>query len=142
MNKVPYRPNRIPRGIRNNNPGNLIISRIPWKGKVPVKENSDKKFEQFYKMVFGIRAMIMDIKNDIVKKELDTIQKLISVYAPPNENDTISYIKSVSEQTGINKDDTIIVERDIFPLVKAISFHENGGHFITNEQIEEAYGML
>jgi hypothetical protein len=34
-----------PRGWRNNNPGNVVISSAKWVGKVEF--NSDGKFEQF-----------------------------------------------------------------------------------------------
>lgn len=135
---------KVPRGIRNKNPGNLIISAIPWYGKVPVNKNTDGKFEQFVMMEFGIRAMMMDIRSDIRKKGMDTVQKLISSYAPPNENDTKSYINAVAKSIGIGKDNPLTSDRKtLTDLVGAIIQHENGGMWgITEEQINRAYDLL
>ena len=134
---------KLPRGIRNCNPGNLVISKIPWNGKVPKKDNTDGHFEQFISMEYGIRAMIMDLRGDIMKDGLNTIEKLISSYAPDNENDTVAYIKVVAKRTGIKFNEKMIADKStIFKLVEAISFHENGGAFLTNEMIERAWEML
>jgi hypothetical protein len=134
---------KLPRGIRNCNPGNLVISKIPWNGKVPKKDNTDGHFEQFISMEYGIRAMIMDLRGDIMKDGLDTIEKLIRVYAPKFENNTEAYIKVVVKRTGIKRNEKLITDKStIFKLVEAISFHENGGSYITNEQIEKAWEML
>jgi len=134
MNKM------IPRGIRNNNPGNLVISRIPWKGKVPVNQNTDGVFEQFTQMEYGIRAMIMDIRNDIKKYGLDTIRKLLTEYT---KTDLESYVKTVCRITGHKENDKIIPDEDtICALIAAMSFVENGGYYITDEQITKAWGMM
>lgn len=134
MNKM------IPRGIRNNNPGNLVISRIPWKGKVPVNQNTDGVFEQFTQMEYGIRAMMMDIRNDIKKDGLDTVRKLLNEYT---KTDLESYIKTVCRITGHKENDKIIPDEDtICALIAAMSFVENGGYYITDEQITKAWGMM
>jgi hypothetical protein len=130
----------IPRGIRNNNPGNLVISRIPWKGKVPVKQNTDGVFEQFTKMEYGIRAMMMDLCNDIKKDSLNTVRKLLTEYT---KTDLESYIKTVCRITGLKENDKLIPGEDtIFSLISAMSFVENGGYHITDEQINRAWEML
>jgi hypothetical protein len=49
----------------------------------------------------------------------------------------------VAKRTGIKFNEKIITDKStIFKLVEAISFHENGGAFLTNEQIEKAWEML
>ena len=45
-----------PRGLRNNNPGNLRLSGDRWKGLRPVQ--TDKEFFQFTDMRYGYRAML------------------------------------------------------------------------------------
>jgi hypothetical protein len=139
----------IPRGIRNNNPGNLTKTSIKWKGKVPHSENTDSRFEQFRDtngvegIVWGIRAMIMDIRSDIVKKKQDTIRKLITSYAPSFENNTIAYINAVAKRTGIDADERLIPDiNTLSRITEAISFHENGGSYITMDQIHNAWGLL
>ncbi len=130
----------IPRGIRNCNPGNLVISRIPWKGKVPVKQNTDGVFEQFTKMEYGIRAMMMDLRNDITKDGLNTIRKLLTEYT---KTDLESYIKTVCKITGMKEHDKITADEDtICDLIAAFSFVENGGYYITEQQIKAAWEML
>lgn len=126
-----------PRGIRNNNPGNLVLTSIAWKGKVPVAQNTDKKFEQFTKPLWGIRAMFMDVRGDIEKDGLSTIRKLITAYAPPHENDTAAYIKSVVNQVGIGAD-TKIQPGSYLKLLKAIIQHENGKQPYSDALINEA----
>jgi hypothetical protein len=65
------------------------------------------------------------------------------VYAPKFENNTEAYIKVVVKRTGIKRNEKLITDKStIFKLVEAISFHENGGAFLTNEQIEKAWEML
>ena len=130
----------IPRGIRNNNPGNLVKTSIKWLGKV---NSTDSRFERFDTIEHGIRAMLMDIRSDIRKKEQNTIRKLISSYAPPNENNTIAYINAVAHRTGIDADERLSPdESTLCRLAEAISFHENGGCYITMGQIHMAWGMM
>ncbi len=85
----------LPRGIRNNNPLNIRIGNN-WLGeKVP---NTDGTFEQFVSMPYGIRAALKIIYNYMTKYNLKTIAKIISRWAPRNENNTARYIKYVSKR--------------------------------------------
>ena len=86
----------IPRGFRNNNPGNIRISDMPWRGKTPRQDNTDGAFEQFTSMAYGVRAMTILLRTYIKRKKLDTIEKIIPVYAPATENDVETYIQVVS----------------------------------------------
>jgi hypothetical protein len=77
-------------------------------------------------MAFGIRAMLLDIIGKH-KRGLDTIQELISVWAPPVENDTSGYINSVATRTGIAKNVVFMPTKDNFiKIVKAMAYSENG----------------
>lgn len=127
----------LPRGIRNNNPCNLIKTNNNWIGKIEHGKSNDKVFEQFTTMVTGIRAGVIDIVGDI-KKGKNTIEKLINEFAPPSENNTKKYIQTVSNKLKINKNDEIEVnEKTIFEIIKAIIRIENGrlGTIVTDEQI-------
>lgn len=136
----------LPRGIRNNNPGNLVITSIKWKGKLPKEQNTDGKFEQFESLNFGLRALALDIANDIKKNKLDTIQKLITAYAPPKENDTDAYISAVSKATGHAPGEKISAEfKTIAALIKVITNVENGkkaAELITDEDIKNSLTTL
>jgi hypothetical protein len=117
------------RGIRNNNPGNLKLTGINWQGKIPKSKNTDENhlFEQFTTMSYGIRAMLRDIVHDIDKGK-NTIRKLISEFAPIDENNTERYIQVVSSSLGFHADSPIkSIDNDyLFRLAKAIIKHENG----------------
>lgn len=117
----------LARGIRNNNPGNLVITSIAWQGKIPSKSNTDGKFEQFETMELGIRAMFKDLVNDINKGK-NTVRKLINEYAPPSENNTSQYIKDVCQSIGVKADDVItsINQEFLLKLGKSIIRKENG----------------
>lgn len=117
----------LSRGLRNNNPGNLIKTNLPWKGKVPHDKNPDERFEQFTSIVWGLRAMIMDVVGDITTKGQNTIRKLITKYAPAHENDTEAYINGVARQIGITPDAIIDVKQPIIQkLILAMVKIENG----------------
>ncbi len=118
---------QLSRGLRNNNPGNLVKTNIAWQGKVPHDKNTDTRFEQFTTMVWGLRAMILDVVGDITKKGQNTIRELISKYAPAHENDTEAYIKGVAKQVGISPDAIIEVKEPIIQkLILAMVKIENG----------------
>lgn len=119
------------RGIRNNNPGNLVKTSIPWTGKVPAEQNTDSRFEQFRDYngvpghIWGLRALFKDVRGDVERKGLNTIRRLIGTYAPPHENNTAAYIATVAAAVGISADAPIAATH--YPaLVAAIVKHENG----------------
>lgn len=115
------------RAIRNNNPGNLVITGIDWDGKIPVTQNTDGKFEQFQYYWQGVRAMIKDIINDITQDGANSIRALILRYAPPEENSTNQYIDFVAEQTGFGADQKLDVDASaLYTLVSALVLYETG----------------
>ena len=97
----------LPRGLRMNNPGNIRISTTKWKGEVI--PSADKSFKQFESMQYGYRAMLKLIRNYKILYGLDTIRKIISRWAPTNENNTNAYINFVSKYTGYQPDTVINV---------------------------------
>jgi hypothetical protein len=134
----------LPRGIRNNNPGNLIKTSIPWQGKVPHDQNSDSRFEQFQAFKWGTRAMIKDLHNDI-NKGATTLRSLIHEYAPPFENHTETYIEWVSNEAGLNPEAPLYTDKDTTQkLVQAIARYENGAqkNWISDADFEAAWSLL
>jgi len=134
----------LPRGLRNNNVGNLIKTNIPWKGKIPHSDSQDERFEQFYEFHFGVRAMMKDISNDI-KKGANTVEKLIHQYAPPFENNTTAYVNYVADKVGVKPKETIQVnEQTIKSLSKSIAIYENGFQYadmISDSEINKAWDI-
>jgi len=131
-----------PRGIRNNNPGNLIYTNIKWNGKLPKEQNKDRRFEMFIAPEYGIRAMIKDLKHDIEKGK-NTVPTLISEYAPKFENNTGAYIQTVCKDLKVSQTAKLLPTKNTLRLlVHSISRVENGGNYITNELFDKAYAMI
>lgn len=110
------------RGIRNNNPGNLRRDGTPWQGLS--SEQTDAEFYQFVDAAHGVRALGHDLATKI-GRGYDTIEKIITRYAPPPENDTAAYIASVVNSTMIAAN-VRVARSDIPDIARAIIKHENG----------------
>ena len=119
--------NNLPRGLRNNNPGNIRLNGDLFQGEV--RPSKDKSFKQFETMAYGYRAMFVILRNYIRNYKLDTIRKMISRWAPPKDNNhTEAYIKAVSDYAGIPADDPINVNdrEQMIRIVAGMSKVENG----------------
>ena len=95
---------RIPRGIRNNNPLNIRVGNN-WKGEV--SHPTDHTFEQFVAMEYGIRAGFVLLRRYIRHYKRTNITAIIEAWAPRNENDTQTYINVVSKRSGIEPTEAI-----------------------------------
>lgn len=92
----------LPRGLRNNNPLNLRISGIDWRGKVPLSLNTDGSFEQFDNLQHGIRAALINLRTYIKRHRVNTPQAIIQRWAPASDgNNTTAYISKVCSLTGL-----------------------------------------
>jgi len=131
-----------PRGIRNNNPGNLIYTKIKWNGKLSKEQNKDRRFEMFIAPVYGVRAMIKDLKHDIEKGK-NTVPLLIQEYAPKFENNTAAYINKVCKDLKVSSQAKLKPTKNTLKLlVLSISRMENGGNYVSSELFEQAYSMI
>lgn len=91
-----------PRGIRNNNPGNIRNSdATDWQGEVKKSEKKDNAFEEFEDMAHGYRALIKLLQNYRKKHDCKTIADFISRWAPRTENDTAAYIQRVCSEMQV-----------------------------------------
>ena len=126
---------RIPRGIRNNNPLNLRVGNN-WKGEVA--NPSDHTFEQFTEMKWGVRAAFIVLRNYIVRHKCNTIRKIISRWAPANENNTQAYIATVSQRANIKPDEVINVDNtcQMIALLLAMCYVENGQEISLDDVVE------
>ncbi len=134
---------RQPRGIRNNNPGNIRWGEN-WLGLKQDGKEQDPSFCVFTNAVYGIRALAKVLINYKKLYGLKTIRSIISRYAPPNENQTQVYIQSVSKQIGRYPDEPIdIEERDILTVfIKAIIRIENGIQPYKDETIQKGIDLI
>jgi hypothetical protein len=87
--------------------------------------------------------MIKDIGNDIDRDGLSTLTALITVYAPPNENNTQAYINQIASWTGIEPYQSISNDYDsLQKIIPAMARYENGVDCITPEIFNHAYSLL
>lgn len=134
-----------PRGIRNNNPLNIRHG-SNWKGLRP--KQTDPSFCQFESMQMGIRAAYRLMRNHILgfsgtRPKMNTLRKLISVWAPPSENATDKYVRHVSTLTGI--DPNAIIDptdrKTLVNIAREMAFVENGV-YLDRSIFESAYDLL
>lgn len=133
-----------PRGIRNNNPGNIRNSnRTSWQGEVDVYEKKDLAFEEFKSLELGIRAMMKLLQNYQKDFGLNTISGLINRWAPSSENNTAAYIRSVCKQMQIPDSCPINLQdkATMCALVEAMILVENG-MAIEQSTIESGWNLL
>lgn len=129
-----------PRGIRNNNPGNIRIG-AAWQGSI--KPNTDGSFVQFETPQYGIRAMAKVLNTYNKRHGLKTIRDIIKRWAPSNENNTEAYVSAVSSFTSHAPDE----EYDIYDPVKlrslmvAITRVENGRNPYPDTTFDEGIAM-
>ena len=130
---------KIPRGIRNNNPLNIRIGNS-WLGEV--KNPTDNEFEQFVHVCYGLRAGFVLLRRYINRYKLNTIEKIISRWAPSNENNTRAYINQVARGMKIDAN-TPLHYKDrnrMCALVYEMVYVENGQH-IQMTEIVAAYNI-
>lgn len=131
----------LPRGLRNNNPGNLIKTSTMWNGEVPL--NTDGHFEQFIELRYGIRALMRDLVNDI-RKGKTSVTAIITEFAPSFENNTTAYIGSVINSIGTAVIGHLTQEL-LISLCKAIVLVEIGTkykEYITDVDYQDAIAIL
>ena len=127
-----------PRGIRNNNPGNIRRNSDPWQGMA--KDQADREFFTFKSAIYGIRALARLLITYQDKYGLCTIEGIITRWAPAIENNTASYIQAVARNTGFSALQTLDMQHfeHLQPIVKAIIQHENGQQPYSDVEITKA----
>lgn len=126
-----------PRGIRNNNPGNIRHG-DKWQGLAD--KQTDAAFCVFKAPEWGIRALVKILRNYQTKHGLKTVESIINRFAPQIENDTSSYILSVCQVLDVKPRDVIDVFEPgiMINLLKAIIRHENGIQPYSDEVLKKS----
>lgn len=124
-----------PRGIRNNNPGNIRRSKDKWQGLS--SQQTDEDFFVFSDATYGIRAIARLLINYQDKYDLTQIAQIVRRWAPVTENDTQAYIDHVVSLTGFSAYSSLDMHKFDYlaPVVRAIITHENGIQPYTDSQI-------
>lgn len=118
-----------PLGIRQNNPGNI-------------RSQDGQGYRSYPDAMEGITATAQNLVAYDKKHGLNTVQGIISRWAPPSENDTNSYIQNVSGMLGVAPDQPLDMKNPetIFGLTNAIIQHENGQNPYSEQQV--AMGVM
>ena len=134
---------RVTRGVRNNNPGNIRKDATNWRGLAAASLQTDPAFWVFVAALWGIRALAVILRNYQVQHGLNTVEQIVSRWAPPTENDTDAYVEAVARSIGVQPTATInVLEADTMrALVKAIIKHENGAQPYDESTIDAAVAL-
>jgi hypothetical protein len=112
-----------PRGIRNNNPGNIEWIADParrWRGMV----GKDGRYGVFDTPANGVRAIGGELRANFRRGE-NTLQAIFTEWAPPTENNTEAYIRDGEAELGVDRDAPLSSSR--IPAITAVIIkHENG----------------
>lgn len=123
---------KLPRGIRNNNPGNIRDGSDKWQGLSGIDD--DDQFAVFTDPTWGIRALARILINYQDKYNLRTVAEIINRWAPPSENNTRAYVERVCEAMEVAPHEALDMHeyKNLCPLVEEIINHENGRGPIRN----------
>lgn len=117
-------PARVPRGIRNNNPGNIRTSTtFVWRGQDGA---DDAGFCRFTDAVWGLRAICIVWVNYRDHHNCQTLDDYIFRWAPPSENDSGTYAQTVARMLGVSASAPIDIHALAVPILASIVRYENG----------------
>ena len=139
------------RGLRNNNPLNIRHSADRWQGAR--KEQTDPSFVQFKTMAYGYRAAWRTLQTYYerfcMQSKPFTVRNIISRWAPPTENDTEAYIRTVLRLSGIGGKENLLPPANatgygrLSKLIGSMTVMENGIRMnqVDEEAIAEGYRL-
>ncbi|MGG6193060.1 hypothetical protein ACQV2B_03035 [Pantoea allii] len=123
-----------PRGIRNNNPGNLNYA-----GQAgATKEGGENgRFAVFDSMREGISALHRQIQL-YLQRGVNTIDSIVNKYAPSSDGNNVqAYIQQLVGATGKGANETLSGDDQgtVFKLIRGIINHENGKGYVSDQDI-------
>ncbi|MGX6999914.1 hypothetical protein [Caballeronia sp. KNU42] len=114
--------NGAPRGIRNNNPGNIRAG--SFANHAGATGDDGGGFATFASMQEGTQAAIRLLQS-YAARGYDTVKTIISRWAPGSENNTAAYIADVAKKLGVSAD-AHLSGNQLSTVAQAIFEHENG----------------
>lgn len=125
-----------PRGLRANNPFNLVDNGINWEGlDSPRNDAADHQADieaghlpllRFISPYYGIRAGMIDVAGDL-KEKVTTIASLVHEYAPASDgNDEADYRAFLAEKLGRDENTPLDPARDAPAIAEFIVQMEQG----------------
>ncbi|VVE41462.1 hypothetical protein PMO31116_04141 [Pandoraea morbifera] len=136
---VPGQDKSLPRGLRNNNPGNIRYGKFAQDQGAIGKDSGG--FAIFQTAEDGLRAL-GELLRSYARRGLNTVRGVINRWAPPSENDTGAYVGAVAKRLGVGEDQALNMNdpKVIAGLTAEITRHENGRNPFTPEAILGASG--
>jgi hypothetical protein len=130
---------KLPRGIRDNNPGNIRLGASIWQGAV---RGSDPSFVTFSTLAYGVRAAALVFLH-YRRIGLVSVRQYINRWAPPVENDTGAYVAAVAKGCGVSPDAIFDLSSkdNLQRLLAAVFIHENGGPFVSSEALSNGSNL-
>jgi hypothetical protein len=121
-----------PVGVRNNNPGNLR----QW-GDTP---RDSRGYAVFPTPEAGLAATIKNLQAQQKVHGLNTVQAIISKWAPATENNTAAYISDITKRTGFSANQKLNLDdpKTVAPLISGIVKHEGNGAGFSDDMINRA----
>lgn len=123
-----------PRGIRNNNPGNLNFAGQSGATK---EGGEGGRFAVFESMEHGVAALYRQLQL-YFKRGVNTLSSIVKTYAPASDGNNVdAYVSALSKATGKGANETIDAgdTSTIARLMKGIVDHENGKGYISSSDI-------
>jgi hypothetical protein len=118
-----------PRGIRNNNPGNIERSNIQWEGSIPADQVQqvlgvayDPTFEQMVSPAYGVR-MIGHVLKSKVSRGLTNVDSIIRDYSATDQE---AYIENVAGALNVDPHQDFDAVAVLPAFAAAIIQQENG----------------
>lgn len=115
---------------KNNNPLNIRYDpKNNWTGQIG---QDSRGFVVFSDPVYSVRAAFK-LLNTYASKGVNTIEQIISRYAPPNENKTENYISFVASALGLPR--SAKITPDMYPSLIRVMSKMESGQYLPSELI-------
>lgn len=116
---------RQPRGIRNNNPGNIEDG--SFARSIPGYKGTDGRFAVYDSPEAG-NAAHATLLGSYGRKGLNTVEGVVGRWAPPSENNTGAYAKFVAQRLGVDPRAPLDMNdpKVLSSMAAAMGEHENG----------------
>lgn len=125
----------LKRGERNNNPGNLNYA-----GQAgAMLERNGGRFAKFQSAYDGLRAMARQLML-YARRGINSVEGIISTWAPSSENNTGAYVNSISSRLGVDPKAALNLQNPqvLSQLMNGIIHHENGRNIYSSELVSRA----
>ena len=112
---------KLTRGMRNNNPMNIIGGPNRWQGMKGRQE--DRNFVQFTTMTYGVRAAMILLTKYHRDYNLKTVPEIVHRWAPDGgeaEKNYITHVRNTLFKSDINQ-----TRADLFKLMQAMCWFES-----------------